>query len=61
MRKPRRKKRRLKEPPAPVPAEQDLNAECRALLAPDPEQRASERVSDDEASVEDPLDDGPED
>jgi hypothetical protein len=61
MRKLKRKKRRLKEPPVPVPGEQDLNAESRALLGPDAERRARERVPEDEASVEDPLNDWPKD
>ena len=61
MRKLKRRKRRLKEPPVAVPGEQDLNAECRALLGPDEERRARERVPEDEASVEDPLNDWPKD
>jgi hypothetical protein len=50
-----KRKRRPKALPVPVHEEQDLNAASRALLGPDTQRRAGERVPEDEASVEGPL------
>jgi len=58
------KPNRRQRPAAPadsLPAPDEPDGECRALLGDDPEQRAGEPEPNAEGSVEDPLHDWPED